>query len=376
MEIDIQLIWPLILLALLALANLFYQYRFWWKALRYRDQKAAFSQVQHGVSVIIAARNESENLQKHLPFFLEQDYPNYEVIVVNDCSYDDSTDVLMAMEGRYKHLKVVTIEEQPKYPTGKKFALTMGIKAATHNVLLFTDADCRPASKNWVTRMQQQYIDKTELVLGYGSYEKHPGLLNALIRFDTVLTAMQYFGHALSRRAYMGVGRNLSYLRSLFFFHKGFVSHIKHPSGDDSLFVNAAATQQNVRVCMDLDASTISISKKLFSNLNRQKSRHISSSKFFKSNDKWWLAYYGLGSWALLIALIGNIYWFNADQILLLISIGVFLLTWLHKMVFLALFARKLNEKDLLWWMPLAAPLHQFLQVLWALRGIFSKPKW
>ena len=376
MEIDIQLIWPLILLALLALANLFYQYRFWWKALRYRDQKAAYSQVQHGVSVIIAARNESEHLQKHLPLFLEQDYPNYEVIVVNDCSYDDSTDVLMAMEGRYKHLKVVTIEEQPKYPTGKKFALTMGIKAATHDVLLFSDADCKPASKNWVQGMQQQYVDKTELVLGYGSYEKQPGLLNALIRFDTVLTAMQYFGHALSRKAYMGVGRNLSYLRSLFFFHKGFVAHIKHPSGDDDLFVNTAANQHNVRICLNMEASTICVPKASFSAFSRQKSRYLSSAAFYKSSDKFWQSYYSVISWFLVALLILNIIWFQGQLIWFWVSIGLFFLFWLHKAIFLMLFARKLKENDLVWWIPLVAPLHQFLQVFWSFRGFLFKPKW
>jgi len=376
MEIEIQLIWPLVLLSLVAVANFFYQYRFWWKALRYRDNEAAFSQQKHGVSVIIAARNEAENLQKHLPAFLEQDYPVYEVIVVNDCSYDDSTDVLMAMEARYKHLKVVTVEEQPKYPTGKKFALTLGIKAATHNVLLFSDADCRPFSKNWVQSMQQQYIDKTELVLGYSSYEKQPGLLNALIRFDTVLTAMQYFGHALSRRAYMGVGRNLSYLRSLFFFHKGFVAHIRHPSGDDDLFVNNAANRDNVRVCMDIDAATVSIPKQSFAALNKQKKRHMSSSVYYKRVDKFWLAFYSLGSWLLLLLLVFNVYWFNSYPYFLWIAFGVFLMSWFHKAVFLALFATKLHEKDLIWWMPLTAPLHQFLQVFWVLRGYFGKATW
>jgi biofilm PGA synthesis N-glycosyltransferase PgaC len=376
MEIDIQLIWPLAVLALLALANLFYQYRFWWKALRYRDQQATYRQDQHGVSVIIAARNEAENLQKHLPAFLEQDYPNYEVIVVNDCSYDDSADILMAMEARYKHLKVVTIEEQPKYPTGKKFALTLGIKAATHNVLLFSDADCRPASKNWVQGMQRQYIDKTEIVLGYGAYEKQAGILNALIRFDTVLTSMQYFGHALSRRAFMGVGRNLSYLRSLFFFHKGFVAHIKHPSGDDDLFVNAASNPHNVRVCLDMEASTISIPKKSFAALSLQKSRHLSSATFYKGADKFWQAYYGVMSGLLFMTVLANVYWFRAEQMWIMISVGIFLLSWLHKMVFLVLFARRLQEKELAWWLPIVAPLHQFLQIFWAFKGVLSKPKW
>lgn len=163
---------PLAILGLLLLLNLFYHYRFWLRLLIYKDKQSPFNRIELPVSVIIAARNEAVNLEKHLPAFLSQDYPNYEVVVVNDCSYDESEDILKDMQLRYPQLKVVTIAEQAKYPTGKKFALTLGIKAAEHNVLLFSDADCYPASNQWIRQMQKQYIDKTEMVLGYGAYAR------------------------------------------------------------------------------------------------------------------------------------------------------------------------------------------------------------
>lgn len=358
------------------MANLFYQYRFWWASVRYQDEQSTYNTEERGVSVVIAARNEARNLEKHLPAFLEQDYPNYEVVLVNDCSFDESADLLSGFAVRYPHLKVVTIEDQPKYPTGKKFALTLGIKAATHDVLLFSDADCRPASNQWVRIMQQCYVDKTEIVLGYGAYEKRAGFLNAMVRYDTVLTAMQYFSHALSRRAFMGVGRNLSYLKALFFFHKGFVSHIKHPSGDDSLFVNASANRDNVRVCMAPEAATISVPSDSLVALNRQKSRHLSNSRFYKAADKFWTGYFGLSSWLMLLSLFVAIYWYGDQLHFLLASIVVFLFTWLHKHVFLLVFAKKMHETGLAAWLPLVAPMYHSLQLYWALKGYLGKAKW
>ena len=82
------------------------------------------------VSVIICARNELKNLRSNLPSFLSQEYIEYQVIVVNDCSWDESGKYLEEMEDAFPQLKVVTINEQEKYQHGKKFAFTLGIKAA------------------------------------------------------------------------------------------------------------------------------------------------------------------------------------------------------------------------------------------------------
>jgi glycosyltransferase involved in cell wall biosynthesis len=376
MMIQLEVVWPLLLLAILVACALYYYYRFWLVVLRYKDRASAFNSEKKPVSVIVAARNEAQNLATFLPALLTQEYPDFEVIVVNDCSYDESADVLQSLQAQYTHLKVLTIEEQPKYPTGKKFALTLAIKAAKHEVLLFTDADCRPATKNWIQGMQQQYINKTELVLGYSSYQRAPGLLNALIRFDTVLTAMHYFGHALRNKAYMGVGRNLSYLRTLFFFHKGFVAHIKHHSGDDSLFVNAAATADNVRISLDPDTFILTTPKSSWMALFRQKSRHLSNSKYFKSIDKFWMGYVGVLHWFTAAAFLFTL-WFYFDQSSYFwLSIGIFALGVLHRLTFLALLARRLQDTSLLVWLPLVLPVHQLFQLIWALQGYIGKPKW
>ncbi|MCC7532698.1 MAG: glycosyltransferase, partial [Bacteroidia bacterium] len=173
------------------------------------------------VSVIIAARNELENLQKNLIAILEQDYPDFEVIVVNDCSWDGSQAWLEELQKTYTHLKVSQLIEQEKYPTGKKFALTIGIKASKYNLLLFTDADCEPTSNQWIKLMQSKFTPNKEIVLGFSPYRRQKGFLNRFIRFETLITAQFYLSMALSGNAFMGVGRNLAYRKELFFKYKG-----------------------------------------------------------------------------------------------------------------------------------------------------------
>jgi poly-beta-1,6-N-acetyl-D-glucosamine synthase len=168
------------------------------------------------VSVVICARNEDDNLVAFLPIVLAQDYPHFEVVVVNDCSFDNTEDILKEFADRNAHLKVVTIKEDEYYAHGKKVALMMGIKGAKHEHLLLTDADCRPAGTNWLRSMAAHFTTETEIVLGYGPYEKQAGLLNKLIRFDAFMVALHYLSFSLARVTYMGVGRNLAYRKELF----------------------------------------------------------------------------------------------------------------------------------------------------------------
>ncbi|MCO4291414.1 glycosyltransferase [Solitalea sp. MAHUQ-68] len=238
------------------------------------------------VSIIICARNESENLQKNLPAILEQDYPDFEVVVVNDCSYDNSKDILEEFQLKYKNLRIVHLEEDDKYKHGKKFALTLGIKASKHELLLLTDADCLPNSNRWISKMMENYNGQTEIVLGYSPYARQSGFLNKFIRFETFMTALNYFSFAIAGKPYMGVGRNLSYRKELFFKNKGFASHMHLPSGDDDLFVNAHANAVNTRIEISEEASMLSEPKRNFSDFWRQKRRHMSVGKLYKPYHK------------------------------------------------------------------------------------------
>jgi len=277
----------LVIFGLSLLIQLIYYFFVYSRILFYKQNEK--STVENPVSVVICARNEVENLKKHLPLILTQDYPNYEVIVVNDCSSDKSEETLAVLQTKYPNLRVTTIKEDKKFYHGKKLALTIGIKAAKNEILLLIDADCYPVDKNWIRQMQKNFTDKTEIVLGYGGYVNRKGFVNKLIRFDTFFIALQYFGFALAGKPYMGVGRNLAYRKSTFFNNKGFAGHSHILSGDDDLFINKVANKKNVKIEIDKSSHTRSIPKSNLKEWFAQKQRHLTTSKYYKTKSKFFL---------------------------------------------------------------------------------------
>ncbi len=239
-----------------------------------------------GISVVICARNEADNLERFLPLILEQVYPKFEVVVVNDCSTDRTEELLSEMKVRYDKLRYTNIPLNEKFSHGKKLALTIGLKSALYDHVLLTDADCYPAGKLWLQSMARNLGKEKEIVLGYGRYEKQKGLLNIMIRYETVFTAIQYLSYAIKGRPYMGVGRNLAYRKDLFFKNKGFAGHYHIASGDDDLFVNQHAVRENTAIEIDADSHTVSLPEKRFGAWIRQKRRHLVAGNLYNRGTR------------------------------------------------------------------------------------------
>jgi biofilm PGA synthesis N-glycosyltransferase PgaC len=305
-------------------------------------------EVKIPISVIISARNEAKNLRENLPSILQQTHPDFEVIVVNDCSYDDSDLVLADIQASHSRLKVVTITEHARFKTGKKFALTLGIKAAKNEHLLFTDADCQPSSANWITYMAASFTDNIQLVLGYSPYYKTGNLLNPIIRFETLKTAINYLSSALNGDPYMGIGRNLAYTKTLFFGAKGFAAHMHVLAGDDDLFVNQNATADNTTIEIHPDAFVYTSAKTTLPSLYRQKKRHMGVGKLYKGSHRRLLsldAISGFLFYALLILCLA----INFEPLLVL---SVFVFRWIVQLIIYRKTFKKLAAKSFLWYLP------------------------
>jgi cellulose synthase/poly-beta-1,6-N-acetylglucosamine synthase-like glycosyltransferase len=296
------------------------------------------------VSIIICARNEAENLKKNLPLILEQDYPHFEVIVVDDHSEDETEDVLAYFAAKYTRLRIAKVKNEPKFIQGKKLALMIGIKAAKNDWLLLTDADCQPAGKNWLAMMQKNFRKSTSIVLGYGAYRSKPGFLNMVIRYETAFTAMQYFGMAKAGKPYMGVGRNLAYRKSLFFSNNGFGCHTGLQSGDDDLFVNSTANGSNTAVEMNPDSFTYSDPKETFNGWYRQKQRHLTTASRYNQDSKARLIAENVSRMILLISSLALII---CSPYIYIILAAYFIIVIIKSMIF-SQFCNLLNERYLI----------------------------
>jgi glycosyltransferase involved in cell wall biosynthesis len=325
------------------------------------------------VSVVICARNEDDNLVANLPTVLTQDYPEFEVVVVNDCSFDNTGDVLEEFAKKYSNLKIVTIKEDEYYQHGKKVAVMMGIKGAKHECMVMTDADCKPNSDQWLKNMAGHFSDGAEIVIGYGPYSREKGFLNKLIRFDAFLIGLNYLSFSLAHCTYMGVGRNLAYRKKLFYKVKGFASHYHLPSGDDDLFVNEAATKDNTAVELRNSSFCPSAAKKTLRDWWFQKKRHLETGKRYRFSHKFLLALQVFTQWIFFAGFVTALVLHFQPYVVL----GVFLLRFLIQMLIFNSAMKRLEERDLL---PVA-PLMElilliFYPVITVSRIFQRKRKW
>jgi len=324
------------------------------------------------ISVIICAKNEAENLKKNLPFILNQAYSNFEIVLVNDSSFDDTLEVMKDFSSIHNNIKLVDVKVSEAFWGNKKYALTLGIKASKNDFLVFTDADCVPNSEHWLAHLSGNFSNEKSIILGYGAYAKKKfSLLNKLIRFETVMTAMQYFSYAQLGLTYMGVGRNLAYRKELFFNNSGFNNHMAIKSGDDDLFINEVANASNTALCFTNDSFTVSEPKSSFKAWILQKRRHISTAPFYKMKHKLLLGLFyttQLLFWILAISLL--IIGFTWYWVVALISLR-FIIQWLC----FGFTAKKLEETDLIILTPILELFLISLQLSIFIANLISKPK-
>ncbi len=341
---------PLVIFYVFAFACLvqLWYYLFFFSRLAFYKKRETVSDFPPA-SIIVYARNQEDGLVGFLPIILNQDYPEFEVVVVNDCSYDNTQDILNEFTKKYSNLKVVTSKENKNHYHGKKVALMMGIKGANHELLLLTEASSKPTSKDWLKNMIRNFSPETEIVLGYGGYEKLNGFLNKMIRFDTYMDALQFLSFSLSGMAYKGVGRNLAFKKSLFFKVKGFASHYHVEHGSDDLFVNEAATKHNTKIEVDTNSYTISFVKK-----------NLKDWFFKKRADGSTFKHYTFGSKLLVHFFYLSQYLFFASFIALLLAqfepiwvLSFFALRFLIQLLIFNKSMNLLSEKDLLLYSPL-----------------------
>ena len=324
------------------------------------------------VSVVICAKNEAENLKKNLKVVMIQNYPTFEVIIVNDQSTDNTVEVIAEYFDRNDNIRLFNIKPGEKPLPGKKFALKTGIENAQYDIIVVTDADCKPVSAHWLEHLVGNYLSDTDFVLGYAPFYKAPTLLNKIARYENVMTAMQYLSFAKVGMPYMGVGRNMSFRKELFTgWDQKNGKNIS--SGDDDLFVNALAKSRNTELCLHKDAFTYSEAKTTWREWIRQKTRHVSTSGHYKLFHKLVLFLFALSNFLFYTTFI--VLCIKAFILpIVLLSLALVLFT---KYVVTARINNKLQQSDLTGWLIIMDPLYVVYLLLIFILSIFRpNPEW
>lgn len=335
-----------------------------------------YTKEQHPVSVVISVRDDSEHLQQCLTSILEQDYPVFEVIVINDGNNDESEEIILPLENKYNNLYHSFVPNTSKYLSRKKLAITIGIKAAKYDWIVVTEPNCMPASKQWLKTMARNFTSRTEVVLGYSNYLPDKSWLNRCICFDNLFQSMRYLGCAIIGKPYMGIGRNMAYRKELFYQQKGFSAHLNLQRGDDDLFINQIANKENTRVEISPEAiiqtSNIETAKKWYAD----KIGYAGTASLLKGNQRLLLGFETttrlLFYISLIIAIVIGIIYMH--WLVVGISLLLGLIKWGIQGSVINLTAKVLNEQKRYYF---SLPILDFLQPMqslsWKLHNLFKK---
>ena len=312
------------------------------------------------ISVLVYIKNNVENLESNLNAILEPDYPDFEIILINDSSTDDSFIIIEEFQKSHPNFPIylTNVHGNEMFWGSKKYALTLGIKRAKNNYLLFTDGHCKPLTNQWIREMSTGFLNNKQLVLGYSNYTKEKGLFNLFLRFDTLMNAIHYLSFAKAKMTYMGVGRNLAYTSKVYYENRGFISHVKIPAGDDDLFVNEVARTNNTSLIYNPKAHVEATPLKNWEAWHNMRKNRAWTFRFYKTKHKVVLGIYFLST---------VLFWFGAIA-------AFFLLNWqiasalvairlIIQYISIGISAKKLQEKSLIAYIPWLELMLVFLQL-------------
>jgi poly-beta-1,6-N-acetyl-D-glucosamine synthase len=327
-----------------------------------------------GVSVVVCAKNEYENLQKLIPALLSQKYPDFEIILVDDKSSDETYDYAIDLEQREKKFRLLRIDATPDHIHNKKYAITLGVKSAKNDIILLTDADCLPASESWIHEMSKGFSDeKKQFVLGYSQYRSEKSFLSTFINYETLLTGTHYIGIGLLGNPYMGVGRNLAYRKSVFLKNNGFGRLQGIVGGDDDLIINQHARKRNTSIVLSEQAMVYSMPKTSIKDFLLQKTRHLSVGRHYRKSDRLLLGLLITSKCTFWISFIAAIMAVNQT---ILIG-GGFLLVMVSLLTSISALKKKTGDNTGIWMFPLLDILYLFYYITTGLKVLFTKKiKW
>jgi len=245
-------------------------------------EKISFSSDSPPVSVIIYVKNQYYDLQNFLPALLEQDYPQFEVIIVNDGTTEKNNNTLLRLQEQYSNLYSTHIPDETRSISRKKLGLTLGIKAAKYDCLLFTEADSRPRSNNWIQLMARHFEKNKTIVLGMSAKEEDENsFFSKFITFDYFYSNLQMLSMALLDHPHIGSDRNFIYSKIQYNEQKGFVQHYSGRQAGNDLFINNnIAAKSNAEV--ELSSESVVMTDLNIYDWKQEKKDRAFTNRFYK----------------------------------------------------------------------------------------------
>ncbi|PQJ74024.1 glycosyltransferase [Polaribacter gangjinensis] len=333
------------------------------------SKKGTKKQATFPVSVIIFAKNNAENLTNFLPSILSQNYPTFEVVLIDNNSSDNTEEVINSFALTNSNIKLVSVENNEAFWGSKKYALTLGIKAAKYEYLLFIEPNCKPISEFWISEMSQEFSIEKSIVLGYSTIKNEKNISNFLIRFYHFISALQYLNFAKLGIPFMADGKNLAYTKSEFYRAKGYINHMKQELGEDDLFIQDAANETNTAFCIQKNSFTESVFLQTFSNWFLNQRKKVFLKKRYQPKHRFLIGLFSVSKF--LFYVLGIILCFFYPYEIMLSFFGTY---FLIQFIVIGIASKRMEEKNLIFFLPFLDISFLLIQISIFIANLTSKP--
>jgi len=331
--------------------------------------KRTFKLPEFPISVIIFVKNSAENLRNFLPSILTQNYPIFEIVLIDNNSTDKTHKVINSFAKKHPNIHIVSVENNEAFWGSKKYAMTLGIKAAKFEHLLFTEANCKPISEHWISEMSRQFSKEKTIVLGYSRYKKEKTIANFLIRFYHFLTAIQLLNFSKIGMPFMADGKNFAYKKEDFYRAKGFINHMKQELGEDDLFIQDAANKINTTYCISKNSFVETTNCDLFTDWFFLQRKKVFLRKKYQPKHRFVLNLFTISK--LFFYVFGTVLLFFFPFEIILSIMFVYFLT---QYIIVGISAKRLDEKNLIYFLPLLDIVFLLIQMSIFMANLTSKP--
>ncbi|SDR80614.1 Glycosyltransferase, catalytic subunit of cellulose synthase and poly-beta-1,6-N-acetylglucosamine synthase [Polaribacter sp. KT25b] len=344
-------------------------YLFTFSSFLFKPKRSRKTKIEIPVSVIILVKNQSEKLLKLIPLILEQSYETFEIVIINNASSDDTNDIIELFSKKHTNIKVVQVENNEAFWASKKYALTLGIKASKYDHLLFTNANCNPVSKDWISEMSKKFTSKKEIILGYRKYKKEKSIFNIFVRFDNLLTAIKCFGFAKMNSPFMAFEGNYAYDKPTFFKVNGFINHMKINFAEADLFIKDASQKENTTFCISESSFTEKDTPKSFSKWFSDKKDTAFIRKKYMFKHRFLLNTFAFTK--ILFYILATILFFTYPY---QITLSIVLFYCLVYYIIIGISAKKLKEPQIIFFLPFLEIGLLLIQITIFISNLNSKP--
>lgn len=320
------------------------------------------------VSVIVYAKNNSDELRSLLPVLLNQNYHQFELVLVNNASTDDTLHLIKEYALMYPNIRIVDVVNNETFWGNKKYAVTLAIKASKYEYLVCIDADKKIHSNNWLVQLTSHFTLNKTIILGSFFYSKQKGFFNKYQRFFHTMQQIQSVAWTKISQPYSLNLQQIAFKKEDFYTVNGFISHMQKPLFMNEYLVNDASTSKNTTICEHPDAmiETEALNKTDFKTFKNQQIQLLSN---FKGSAAFKIKLFNLFQFLFFVIVIASFitieYWY--------VTLAIVLLRYLIIWILFAKASKKFRYNDLAFYFPLFDLFYIFMQIQLFLGNLFKK---